>query len=71
MSEQPPPTRTTGPCIQDLVCADIVERKELGRMRYGTVLQPHNGRDALRDAYEEAMDLAMYLRQALFERDNL
>ena len=25
--------------------------------------------DALRDAYEEALDLAVYLRQALFEKD--
>jgi len=33
------------------------------------VLVPHNGRDALRDAYEEALDLCQYLRQALYERD--
>ena len=38
-------------------------------MRYGTALQPHNGRDALLDAYEEALDLAMYLKQAIVERD--
>jgi hypothetical protein len=33
------------------------------------LLQPHNGRDCLMDAYQEALDLAMYLRQAIFERD--
>jgi hypothetical protein len=32
-------------------------------------LQAFNGRDALRDAYEEALDLACYLRQAIAERD--
>ena len=34
-----------------------------------TSLQAFNGRDALRDAYEEALDLCQYLRQALYERD--
>ena len=28
-----------------------------------------NGRDALLDAYEEAIDLCMYLKQAIVERD--
>jgi hypothetical protein len=48
---------------------DIAERREHGIRTYGTPLQAHNGRDALRDAYEEALDLAMYLRQAIAERD--
>lgn len=30
-------------------------------------LQPHNGRNALIDAYQEALDLVVYLRQALEE----
>jgi len=55
--------------IQTLVIADITARREVGISRYGTALQPHNGRDALRDAYEEAIDLAMYLKQLLVERD--
>lgn len=33
------------------------------------VLQAFNGRDVLRDAYEEALDLATYLRQCIEERD--
>lgn len=57
--------------MQDAVIADIDERKAIGLERYGTLLQPHNGRDALRDAYEEAIDLAMYLKQAIIERDTL
>jgi hypothetical protein len=67
--EQAAPVPNSGPCIQDLVAADIATRKQIGIQRYGTPLQAHNGRDALRDAYEEALDLAMYLRQAIAERD--
>ncbi len=54
--------------IQALVRADLEKREELGIERYGTSLRPHNGRDALRDAYEEALDLACYLKQCLIER---
>lgn len=66
---QPLPIKNNLPCVQDLVTKDIEERKALGIQRYGTILQPHNGRDVLLDAYQEAMDLTLYLRQALFERD--
>jgi hypothetical protein len=52
-----------------MVIADIEARRQVGIGRYGTALQPHNGRDALRDAYEESLDLACYLRQAIAERD--
>lgn len=68
--EQAKPVQHDGPCIQDLVIADIEIRKQVGMQRYGTFLQPHNGRDALRDAYEEALDLCQYLKQALMERDH-
>lgn len=53
--------------IHDLVQADVEARKVLGTKRYGTPLQAHNGRNALLDAYEEALDLAIYLKQALVE----
>jgi hypothetical protein len=55
--------------IQDSVIRDIQARRDLGIRRYGTPLQPFNGRDALRDAYDEALDLACYLKQAIVERD--
>jgi hypothetical protein len=67
--DQPPPTPNTQLAVWPLVLADMAERDRVGRHRYGTPLQPHNGRDALADAYAEALDLAVYLRQALFERD--
>jgi hypothetical protein len=66
---QPVPVPNDRPDIQTQVIADIEARRDLGIERYGTALQPHNGRDALWDAYEEALDLAMYLRQAITERD--
>ena len=68
-TEQPLPTINDGPCIQDLVIADIETRKAVGIERYGTTLQANNGRDALRDAYEEALDLCQYLKQCIVERD--
>lgn len=55
--------------IHDLVAADLAERKAFGTRKYGTPLQAHNGRDALLDAYEEALDLCVYLKQAMVERD--
>lgn len=57
------------PAIQDLVMQDMAARKAIGIKRYGTALQPHNGRDSLLDAYEEALDLCNYLRQLIYERD--
>jgi hypothetical protein len=64
---QPLPTLNDAPDIQSQVIADIERRREVGIKRYGTALQPHNGRNALLDAYEEALDLAMYLKQRLVE----
>lgn len=66
--DQPLPTPNDGAHIHDLLTADIQARKELGTRRYGTPLQAHNGRDALLDAYQECLDLAVYLRQLLAER---
>lgn len=58
-----------GPSIQELVRKDLEARERLGIERYGTALYPRNGRDALLDAYEEALDLCCYLKQALVERE--
>ena len=44
--------------------ADMAARHTYGVEHYGTPLQAHNGRDALVDAYQEALDLPAYLRQA-------
>lgn len=69
MDDQPMPVPNTSPAVWDLVLADMAARDTLGVFRYGTRLQPHNGRDFLADAYAEALDMAVYLRGAMFERD--
>lgn len=48
---------------------DLMERRALGLRRYGSLLQPGNGRDPLRDAYEEVQDLVVYFRQLMMARD--
>jgi hypothetical protein len=66
---QSEPTAGSGPVVHELVTADIAARLDVGVATYGRPLRPHNGRDALVDAYQEALDLACYLRQAIYERD--
>lgn len=56
--------------VLDLVVQDLVDRAEAGKKKYGTYLETNNSRDALVDAYQEALDLCMYLRQAIEEREN-
>jgi hypothetical protein len=67
--EQVDPTPNNLPYIKDLVISDMGYRAELGKARYNTYLQPHNGRDVLRDTYEELLDACQYIRQLLYERD--
>lgn len=55
--------------IISLMIDDMSERDLMGRAKYGTALMTNNGRSALRDAYQEALDLAVYLRQAVREGD--
>jgi hypothetical protein len=62
------PTANEYPCVQDVVIADIEDRKKLGVERYGTLLQPFNGRDSILDWYEELLDGAIYARQLMIER---
>lgn len=67
----PPPGERPGlPVAHRLVIADLEAREAHGRAKYGAPLQPRNGRDAMVDAYQEALDLVAYLRQAIWERDN-
>lgn len=68
IEDQPPPVPNTGRPIWDLVVEDMQERDRVGRQRYGTPLQTGNGRDMLIDAYQEALDLVVYLRGEIEER---
>ena len=67
--DQQLPTPNKEPAIQDLVMQDMIARKLLGQKRYGTPLQPHNGRDMMQDLYEELLDACNYIRGAIYERD--
>ena len=66
--EQPNPTPTTETPTWELVIADMHRRNQEGIRKYGTPLQPSNGRDSLQDAYEEALDLAVYLKNEIEKR---
>jgi hypothetical protein len=57
------------PAIWDLVIDDMKSRDKEGFKKYDARLQAFNGRDVLVDAYQEALDLCVYLRQAIYERD--
>lgn len=50
-----------------MVIEDMKRRDEFGERKYHTKLKPFNGRDALVDAYQEALDLVVYLRQQIEE----
>jgi hypothetical protein len=67
---EPAPLRNDSPSMHDLVIEDMNARKAFGLMKYGTLLQAGNGRNALMDAYQEVLDLAVYLRQAIEEQKN-
>lgn len=68
-TEQPRPVPNGSPSVQGMVIDDLTVRLRVGIQRYGTALQPFNGRDALRDLYEELLDAACYTRQLIAERD--
>jgi hypothetical protein len=70
-NQQPMPVKTDEPTTYDLVHKDLDSRKELGIKKYGVALQPNNGRNSLVDAYEEALDLVVYLRNEIAKNANL
>lgn len=66
---QPAPKPNAGAECWAAVIADMHERNAIGTAKYGTPLCVGDGRDALVDAYQEALDLAVYLKKAILERD--
>lgn len=68
-SKQSPPKGSGNP-ILGMVLADLTNRALEGKAKYGEPLKAHNGRNALWDAYQEALDLAMYLRQLIQEQQD-
>ncbi len=67
-SPEPSPQRNDSRPVWELVIEDMQERDRTGRAKYGTPLQAHNGRRPLVDAYKEALDLVVYLRQEIEEQ---
>lgn len=72
MTEQPMPTTTAASqSVTDALIDFLRERQAKGIETYGQSLHTHNGRDANRDALEEAIDLTQYLMQDRMERADL
>lgn len=59
--DQPMPVPNDRPTAHAILMAFIQARLDLGIQRYGTGLQPFNGRDSARDSIEEGVDLLVYL----------
>lgn len=67
---QPKPKPVFGErAVWDLVMADMRERDDIGTRKYGQRLVAGDGRDSLIDAYQEALDIVVYLRKAIRERE--
>lgn len=67
MSNPPPKPGTAWP-TWNLVMQDMRDRNFAGIAKYGMAHQHDNGRDHLLDAYEECLDMAVYLRAELERR---
>lgn len=66
---EPTPLKNDGTPVWELVVRDMISRDHMGRQKYGTPLQHFNGRKPTVDAYQEALDLSVYLRQMIDEMD--
>jgi hypothetical protein len=55
--------------VTSLVREDLELRAQKGEATYGQRLRPHIGRNALVDAYQEALDLSVYLKQRMLEEE--
>lgn len=81
---EPPPATNNNPCAADVLAAyildakypaqiakDVMARKAFGLKKYGTALQPCNGRNNLMDLYQELIDAAKYAMTEKMERQIL
>ena len=66
-AKQPTP-KGSGKPILGMVLTDLTNRALEGKEKYGEPLLAHNGRNALWDLYQELLDAAMYIRQAIEEQ---
>lgn len=68
--QQQSPRPNDSESVWQMVIRDMEGREKFGVEKYGTPLQVGNGRDPLIDAYQEALDLCVYLRQEIENRRN-
>lgn len=68
--DQKLPVASDSPPMHDVAAFLLDARKALGIKRYGQPLQAHNGRNAVQDVLEEALDCAAYSAQAMWEQDH-
>lgn len=56
--------------IESLVCDDIAKRQQVGIAKYGTTVaeNPLTHAQWLQHAYEECLDMAVYLKRAMTEK---
>lgn len=52
----------------DFVVEDIKKRNEMGKEKYGVTLKSDTKQDMLQHAYEEALDLTVYLKTEILKR---
>lgn len=70
MPEVNPVPNQNSPLWDDVIL-DMKNRDLTGRKKHGTPLQLGNGRSFMRDAYEELLDLAVYMKGAMLDRSYL
>ena len=56
--------------VWPLVIEDMKERNEMGAEKYNRYLQTDCPDDMLQHAYEEALDLAVYLKTQIEKKNN-
>lgn len=61
--EPEPPTSS----ITRALCAELIRREQVGTLKYGKALEPHDGRRTLQDVLEECLDMAVYLKKYIIE----
>ncbi|HET8985229.1 MAG TPA: hypothetical protein VFN03_05675 [Trueperaceae bacterium] len=66
-TDQPAP-KPGGFPVQAVLIEALKQRMEFGLRKYGRPLETHNGRDPLRDMWEEMLDMVSYFTQYILEQ---
>jgi hypothetical protein len=65
-----PPVENDYPYMWKQVIKDMKKRDKMGVEKHKVHLQPFNGRNSLWDAYQELLDLIVYLRTYIYEQEH-